>query len=567
MKKKRSAAFVLVMAILLITLGALAAVPLSSKEFVENVLAPKAIQNQSERWTQEEVEEILRIAEENGPVLSEEDLAWLREGDGEDKETLMRMFAKVDLGFYPSTWSIEDQAWYDQLLLDCGVSDRRTRFLPEEGEKTEAEAKAIAIQYILDHYDGAADVTDEATYRHHAQYMLWSDEGEKIWDIEYVALDLTHDTYVVLVTPQGDVREDESQVYPGLRLEGEDVSTPDEVYDRYEDVFGSIYNWEPETWVSFREALQKSAAVHGCESDSSAAILVQEYGVPDAAALSREEAIQKAAGMIVENGRVKEEELRMASAYAVYLLEDGEPVWRATIPSSGDTWYWVEMDAQSGNLRKAGTWQPGEPWYRNVVLDSIANAPIRRPALPEGFLPQNANTRYERAVENAKQGKTPFLWGSDAAPDFFWQRLEEVGFGPDTAEALVEGWIREYGRDARFWPLEEQALIALWGKEWEVGNLEVLGLPDAEDVQRAEAEGIAWKAYKEAYRKYYGEETPEEFVLAVTFLYNRGGMGNHTWNMEVIDPTRPTGQGSGMVVIDAKTGMVLIVDVELGGNG
>lgn len=540
---------------------------MSSKEFVENALAPKAVQNESDRWTQEEVEEILRIGEENGLFLSEGDLAQLREGDGEYKETLMREFAKVDLGFYPSTWSIEDQAWYDQLLLDCGLSDRRTRFLPEEGEKTEAEAEAIAIQYILDHYDGAVDVTDETTYRRHAQYMLWSDEGDKIWDIEYVGLDLTHDTYVALVTPQGNVREDESRHYPGLRLEGEEVSTPNEVDDRYGDVFGSIYKWEPETWVSFREALQKSAAVHGCESESLAAILAQEYGVPDAAALSKEEAIQKAAGMIVENGRVKGEELRMASAYALYLLEDGKPVWRAAIPSSGDTWYWVEMDARSGGLRKAGTWQPGKPWYRNVVLDSIANAPIRRPALPEGFLPLDANTMYEQAVENAKQGKTPFLWGSDAAPDFFWKRLEEMGFGPDTAEALVEGWIQKYGRDVRFWPLEEQAVIALWGMEWENGNLEVFGLPDAEDVQQTEAEAIAWKAYKEVYQEYYGEETPEEFVLAVTFLYNRGGMGNHTWNMQMIDPTRPTGQGSGMVVVDAKTGMVLIVDVEVGGNG
>ena len=117
MKKKVSVALVLAIVLALLTIGALAAL-LGSKEFVGNVLAPKAAINASDKWTQEEVQEILRIAEENGIALSDENLARLQSGDGYFKEELMRLFAKVDLGFYPSTWSLEDQAWYDQFLVD-----------------------------------------------------------------------------------------------------------------------------------------------------------------------------------------------------------------------------------------------------------------------------------------------------------------------------------------------------------------------------------------------------------------------------------------------------------------
>ncbi|HML49621.1 MAG TPA: hypothetical protein PKE04_23035, partial [Clostridia bacterium] len=188
MKKKVSVALVLAIVLALLTIGALAAL-LGSKEFVGNVLAPKAAINASDKWTREEVREILRIAEENGIALSEENLARLQSEDGYFKEELMRLFAKVDLGFYPSTWSLEDQAWYDQLLVDCGLNEERTRFLPEAGEIGEEEALRIAVEYIRSQYDPQADVLDKGIYLRHVVYGLGADEAGnpiKRWDIEYM---------------------------------------------------------------------------------------------------------------------------------------------------------------------------------------------------------------------------------------------------------------------------------------------------------------------------------------------------------------------------------------------
>lgn len=121
MKRKLSVAFVLTILLVLLVIGALAAVLLSGKDFVDTVLAPKAAENQSDRWTQAEIQDILRIGNEHGLTLEEETVRRLQQEDRYWKEELMRLYAKLELGFYPGTWSLEDQVWYDQMLVDTGI--------------------------------------------------------------------------------------------------------------------------------------------------------------------------------------------------------------------------------------------------------------------------------------------------------------------------------------------------------------------------------------------------------------------------------------------------------------
>lgn len=121
MQRKISIGLVAALVALLITMGALAAALLSGKDFVEQELAPRAAQNESDKWTQAELDVILSSAQEHGIEMPASLLEELRNAeDGLYKEELMRDFLRTSLGYYPSTWSIEDQAWYHNLLLSVG---------------------------------------------------------------------------------------------------------------------------------------------------------------------------------------------------------------------------------------------------------------------------------------------------------------------------------------------------------------------------------------------------------------------------------------------------------------
>ena len=211
-KKKLSVAFVLTIILVLLAAGALAAL-LSSKEFVNQIMAPLAVKDSSQKWTSEQTDEIIRLAEENGLTITDEIRKHLDGVDGTYKEELMRAFAKIDLGFYPASWSIEDQAWYDELLVKCGLKDERTRFMPAGNEISETQAVEAAIAYTNAQFRPNVNLTDESLYTRYAQYMLSEDSAGmscKIWDIEYEAKDASNPSYYIIVSSDGIVNTQES---------------------------------------------------------------------------------------------------------------------------------------------------------------------------------------------------------------------------------------------------------------------------------------------------------------------------------------------------------------------
>ncbi|MBQ6257079.1 MAG: hypothetical protein IJJ60_10865, partial [Clostridia bacterium] len=74
MRRKLSVGFVLAVILCTLAAGALAAVLLGGKDFVDQIMAPKARETSSQNFTKEEIAEILRIAEENSLTLSDVDM-------------------------------------------------------------------------------------------------------------------------------------------------------------------------------------------------------------------------------------------------------------------------------------------------------------------------------------------------------------------------------------------------------------------------------------------------------------------------------------------------------------
>ncbi|HML49606.1 MAG TPA: PepSY domain-containing protein, partial [Clostridia bacterium] len=381
---------------------------------------------------------------------------------------------------------------------------------------------------------------------------------------EYMAQDLGHDSYVLTLTPQGALME--AWMYPGVRLEGDAVSTPYEVMDRYEQLYGNTFDWTPDTWVAFHAALEKAAATHGA-TEMLAYLAHQQYGLPDAASMTKDKAVDQAKAVLIREGGVRADEIQETiPPSAVYLMDGDTPVWKVRIFVNNGS-HLVELDAHSGELRNIAVLTLSDRWYRSVVLESVYKANLSGDAIEPGTLVASSDTSYQWALENVKSNKAPNAWGCKAAPAFFWQEMEALGFGADTAEALVAEWIDAYGADMRFWPLSQRAIIHLWAYGLEWGTMTIYGLPAEGDIQQAQAEAIAWKAYRPLYEQQYGQEMLDAFVLSVRFAYNLYNRDDRVWTMEVIDPTRATGQGCGNVSIDAQTGEVLFVNAEIGGNG
>jgi len=272
MKRKISVGLVFALVLMLMAVSALAAVLLGGKDFVDQIMAPMAQENMDEnKYTNAQIEEILRIAEENDIHLPDHLLETLaRSDDGYYKEELMRQFVKTEYGFYPSAWPLEVQHWYEEMLEACGQGDGHiANVLPEgENELTKEQALQAALDFIKATYHEAADLTDPAHYRVHMQYtetIVNPYLKERNWWFEFEALDVVSNIYYLTMKQDGTVDSHSicGGIYaPSWQMPGQFIS------DRFAWTYGDGYGqtmWTTERLQEFQKALQHRVDTEGEE--------------------------------------------------------------------------------------------------------------------------------------------------------------------------------------------------------------------------------------------------------------------------------------------------------------
>ena len=422
------------------------------------VMRPKAQDSQSQYWTEAEVAEILRIAGENGLSLSEEIQARLLKVGGYPKEELMRLFMKLDLGYYPSTWSIEDQVWYGRMLVDTGLIDETFNTLPEEGEATESEVLAVLQAHILRRYDPGAPLTDETIYRRHATYAWMQvnpdDESvlEKRWFVEYEPLDLTHSDYSFLVDTKANILEERST--PGLMSQDE-LPTPRALMERYEELYGKFNGWEMATWVGFQQMLRDAAANHGFGSSKVLELLSRsEFAIPQEGEMAKNAAVDAAMGAVMAQESIQESDLQRSKAYGVYLRGGEAPIWKVTIPAAREGNYIAEVNAQNGEVRNIlpVPLHGSGSIARSFMLESVYQAHHAEAEFRAGTL------RFDGRLAGAKplrsgdfllyglawvDADTTDAWAARVNPagETLWEVRLEEGMCFDAAVALSDGGI------------------------------------------------------------------------------------------------------------------------------
>lgn len=551
LKKKLSAALVLAMVIALIAIGALAAVLLGGKDFVDKVLAPLARQDSHEKWDRKDLEEIRRMAVERGLQLSDDLLERLSYTDSEYKEELMRAFAREELGFYPSTWSIEDQHWYNQLLVDSGLSPAQEHALVEPGEISQENAISLAHAYLHDKWGAdPAQLADSALYVRHLQYLLFKEnvkvEGKR-WDIYYSPLKPELDHYGVSLFSDGRVIEDHYR--PGI---GKADTRVREVFDAYRDIHGNMWEWNMEVWIACRQDMLKAAALTG-EGDSASlkAIMRQTYALPEAGMVSADRAVEIGLEAAAADGYAYANE----PLHSAVLLADGDRrIWKVRVQGLGGEnlkykeveHLAVELDAYTGEVLLLQRYRNGEyGWAASYVLKSLApEAPADSPPLQASQV--NATPRPD--------GK-PGLWYSDLAPQWFWEALDKVGYNAETGSEMTRQWTARYGQDRAFWPLEAQAIDHLWhGIQ---GGDVFHGLPGPDDMTQEEALAAARQAVLNDPALGISAAELDALTPAYVFRFNSVGRGSRSWDVIFCDMTGLAANPRLNVEIDAVTREVI----------
>ena len=365
-KKKLSAGLVLAIVMMLIAAVALAVTLLTHQEVVEQVAVPLAVDNDTgvgvnNTYNAEELAELVRNLNENGITLEENNriMQSLQNGQGYyEEETIMEICRQAFGGNY-YTWTLEQQDWYEGLMVKIGFHETYQTRMPGEGNMKYEDAEAFAFRKIRETYGQDLLLEDRSIWQLSRQFYVENpgDPASAGWSFSLEPKDIDHGQYYVRFSdndPEGSVSVgadiyDWSQPYTGEELLSH---------------FNAVYTWNhgqwpQEAWQRLHEMLQ-SAEIEPTSREAQAlkAFRITEYPVPGEKDISREIAIQKAKEAI--------QDTRAALDGAVLTDYEGKRIWMVSFvinPSSEGTadetagLFAVSVDSATGTIlesRKQG---------------------------------------------------------------------------------------------------------------------------------------------------------------------------------------------------------------------
>ena len=456
-KKKLSAGLVLAIVMMLIAAIALAVTLLTHQEVVEQVAVPLAVDNDTgvgvnNTYNAEELAELVRNLNENGITLEENNriMQALQNGQGYyEEETIMEICRQAFGGNY-YTWTLEQQDWYEGLMVKIGFHETYQTRMPGEGNMKYEDAEAFAFRKIRETYGQDLPLEDRSIWQLSRQFFVENpdDPASAGWSFSLEPKDIDHGQYYVRFSdndPEGtffasaNIR-DWSQPYTGEELLSH---------------FNAVYTWNhgqwpQEAWQRMHEMLQ-NAEIEPTSREAQAlkAFQITEYPVPGEKDISRETAIQKAKEAI--------QDTRAALDGAVLTEYEGKRIWMVSFvinPSSEGTvdetagLFAVSVDSATGIIldsRKQG--MDDSIAFAYVPLDAYEKAwegILRRSeiiqiavnAIREKYpdLDLMNEEKYEIRAEGYKKWNVTF-------------KAKDIRWGNVTASVSMDGIVSEINAD------------------------------------------------------------------------------------------------------------------------
>lgn len=317
-KKKLSVGLVVVMALLLATVTAVAVALLTASQLVEDDVVPIARSNDTaeinEWFSNEELRHIIKVAQENNIRVSDELLTLLENGQGYYEQEVIMSLLRAEFGDNFSEWTIEQQHWFGEIMVEIGFRDDNQYRLPDEKEISCQEAVSIAQEYIAERYGD--DVTDADTWKLMVSYeALRTDEGiirPAQWCMRFTPVSASFNTYSLTMSSAGEILTFDAQAAPESNESGDDV------IDHYISVYGGLREWTYDIWASLGERLKGCS--HDIDTERSWAFYQADYMLPPEEGIPYDEA-QRIAIEAVGNEYT-------STRSAVCCQGGGRPIWK-----------------------------------------------------------------------------------------------------------------------------------------------------------------------------------------------------------------------------------------------
>ncbi len=269
-------------------------------------------------------------------------------------------------------------------------------------------------------------------------------------------------------------------------------------------------------------------------------------GLPGPDDITREEALSLArTAMNQEQAGHYEQEYLDSLQPAVQFLfnspDDGDHTWFITfvdvsgIPSLDIAT--AEVDAKAGAVRDIAF-----PW------------------LEEHAPPQPA---IDMTLDPLGEDGRPAIWRSGQYPDEYWQRMEARG---DTAQSVTDYVTRmqeEYGNTLFLWPVEAQAVYALWFSHTLANaetSYELPGLPGPDDMPEEQVLSIAWDAFLKESEGIYTKADIKNARPGITFIFSEQFPKGRIWRVQYAD-ARFEYSTLGYIELDPEDGTILRIEV------
>lgn len=361
-KKKLSVGMVFVIVLILMTVTAVAAVLLSMRQIVDDYAVPMAQQSVGEiDYNPEEVSILVQLAQENGIVFSEHamsNIAWAEShGEGYAKDEFIKQLAYAEFGEDMSTWTLEQQKWFDDALVAMGLFPENQKAMPEdpEGERDLAVSRAVA--HLTANYSIAGDIMDESQYQVGVQYINGDADGDYpglYWSIDFQPKTITGGEYWVYLRDDGEILG--QFVRPGLSAD----SNANDVYHAY----GRLHDtwWGQPVYQQFLDTIKLMQPTNEC---AYLCLMQTEYpDIPEDAITIEAAYAIAAADLGVSDYLVLQSPL---------IATDTNPVWKFRI-SCGDEDYSFEIDCITGEIRtKRLLDNAHRSWWMRMVLWEVSD--------------------------------------------------------------------------------------------------------------------------------------------------------------------------------------------------
>ena len=363
MKKKLSAGLILAIVLVLAAAAALASAPLNFREILEQAAVPLATGNDTGAaanpiYSADELAELVRTLEENGIILGENNqvMQVLKRQEGYyEEETLMEICCEA-FGGYFYTWTLEEQDWFEQLMVKIGFHESYESCLPGDGNLSYEEAEAFAFREIRAEYGEDLPLEDRSIWQLERLFYLEDpeepgDPASASWNFILKPKDLDHGQYDI------SFRDNDPEGTAWLSADLHDWTQP---YTGAELLcqFFAVYSWHQEQWT--QETWQKlhtmmQDATIGLQSETAQetkAYAATAYPEPDAQDIPKETAVRRAEEAL-QNPRAEQESAVLAEyeGSRSWMVFFRVPDQDENIEEDSSGLYAVEVDSRSGGVK------------------------------------------------------------------------------------------------------------------------------------------------------------------------------------------------------------------------